>query len=108
MGFGTELDDQDVIDDKAALAIDALKKQILIEQCWEFLCQNGWKSGDIKSVDTYKVPSCPEEPGMCETACIYFHTLRDFRLCAICRISVQHHRGCIQGVSHLEDDCEHL
>lgn len=109
MGFGTEPDDQDVVDAKAALAIDALKKQILIERCQESLHQNGWKSGDIKSVDTYKVLSCPEEPGMCETTHIYFHALRDFRLCAVCRISVRHHRGCIQeGVSHLKDDCEHL
>ncbi|PBK64783.1 hypothetical protein ARMSODRAFT_978751 [Armillaria solidipes] len=62
MGFGTEPDDQEVVDAKAMLAIDALKKQILIERCWESLHQNGWKSGDIKSVDMYKVPSCPEVP----------------------------------------------
>ncbi len=52
IGFGIEPDDQDVIDTKAALAIDALKKQISIERWQESLCQNGWKSGDIKSVDT--------------------------------------------------------
>lgn len=62
MGFGTEPDDQEVIDAKASLAIDALKKQILIERCRESLRQNGWKSGDIKSVDMYKVPSRAEEP----------------------------------------------
>ena len=64
MGFGTEPDDQEVVDAKASLAIDALKKQILIERCRESLRQNGWKSGDIKSVDMYKVPSRAEEPGM--------------------------------------------
>ncbi|SJL16279.1 uncharacterized protein ARMOST_19799 [Armillaria ostoyae] len=62
MGFGTEPDDQEVIDAKAMLVIDALKKQILIERCRESLHQNGWKSRDIKSVDMYKVPSCLEVP----------------------------------------------
>ncbi|KAK0439477.1 uncharacterized protein EV420DRAFT_1650838 [Desarmillaria tabescens] len=62
MGFGTESTDQEVVDTKADCAIDALKKQILIERCRESLRADGWKSGDIKSVDTYKVPSRLEEP----------------------------------------------